>query len=122
VAKATNNPNWIAQLLENPAFVELTLARWKEKRPALERLVGASIDTYARRIEAAQQRNFVRWPILGVQLVNYYTLGTHAEEVAFLKSFLQERMAWFDRAFENAASFNAMCRQGSGGSFGGNEP
>jgi len=109
VAKA-NNPNWIAKLFDNTAFVDLTIARWKQKRPQLEKFVNASIDTYARRLGEAQQRNFTRWPYLGVQLVNYYTFGSHAEEVAFLKTFLNERIAWLDQAFANPASFAAMCK------------
>ena len=58
-------PNWFPRLFDNPDFVNLTLARWKDKRPALERFVNASIATFARRLELPQQRNFARWPVLG---------------------------------------------------------
>jgi hypothetical protein len=103
-------PNWISRLLENPEFLALTISRWKQKRPALEKFVDASIDTYARRLEAAQQRNFERWPIFGVPLTNYYVFSNHAEEVAFVKRFLSERMAWLDKAYESPAAFDALCR------------
>jgi hypothetical protein len=106
----SNNPNWFPKLFENPEFLNLTLARWKQKRPALERFVNASVDTYARRLNAAQQRNFTRWPIFGVPLTNYYVFANYGEEVAFVKRFLNERMAWLDRAYESPASFAAMCK------------
>ena len=61
----------------------VTIARWKEKRPALATFINSGIDTYARRLEGAQQRNFARWPIFGVPLTNYYAFSNHAEEVAF---------------------------------------
>ena len=105
-----NWPNWLAQLSTNPAFVTLVISRWKQKRPALETFINASIDTYAARIDAAQQRNFARWPWLAPNLVNYYPFSSHTEEVAFLKSFLNDRMAWLDKAYASPESFNALCK------------
>jgi CotH kinase protein len=104
--------SWIPPLLAKPAFLDLVLSRWKQKRSALETFINSSIDTYARRIDAAQQRNFARWPVLGVPLAlgDYFLLPTHAEQVAFLKHFLDERMTWLDRAYATPASFEAMCK------------
>ena len=104
--------NWYTPLLAKPAFLDLVLSRWQQKRSALETFINASIDTFARRIEAAQQRNFTRWPVLGVPLAlgDYYLLPTHAEQVAFLKRYLNERMAWLDQAYATPQSFDAMCR------------
>ena len=39
----TNWPNWLAQLSGNSAFVELVVARWKQKRPALEAFINSSV-------------------------------------------------------------------------------
>jgi hypothetical protein len=103
-------PNWITKLFDNPDFLNLTLARWKQKRPALETFINSSIDTFARRLDAAQRRNFTRWPIFGVPLTNYYTFATYAGEVAFLKEFLNQRMAWLDKAYASPESFNALCK------------
>ncbi|MGZ5660491.1 MAG: CotH kinase family protein [Usitatibacter sp.] len=105
-----HSPNWFSKIFDNPQFLDLTLARWKQKRPALEKYVNYSIDAYARRLDAAQQRNFARWPIFGTQLTNYYTFSTYAEEVAFVKKFLNDRMAWLDKAYASPESFNALCR------------
>jgi hypothetical protein len=101
--------NWFGKIFDNPDFLALTLERWKAKRPTLERFINASIDTYSRRLAQAQQRNFVRWPIFGVPLTNYYTFSNHAEEVAFLRQFLNERMAWLDKAYSSPETFAAYC-------------
>jgi hypothetical protein len=103
-------PNWFGAIFDNPDFVDLTLARWKQKRPALEKFINSSIDTYSRRLELPQQRNYARWPYLGVQMNNHYTFYTYADEVAFLRNFLNERMVWLDIAFASPDNFNAMCK------------
>jgi hypothetical protein len=103
-------PNWIARLFDNSDFLNLTISRWKQKRPALEKFINSSIDTYSHRLEAAQQRNFATWQIFGVPLTNYYVFSTYAEEVAFLKRFLNERMVWLDKAYASPETFNALCR------------
>jgi CotH kinase protein len=102
-------PNWLTKLFGYPEFVSLTLERWKAKRPAIEAFVNASIDIHAWRLEAAQQRNFARWPLFGTQGTGYFTFDTYADEVAFLKRFLNERMAWLDAAYASPESFRANC-------------
>ncbi|MGZ5101021.1 MAG: CotH kinase family protein [Usitatibacter sp.] len=105
-----DRPSWFTRMFDNPEFLNLTLARWKQKRPALEKFINHSIDAYARRLEQPQQRNFARWQILGVGIANHYTFYTYAEEVAFVKRFLNERMAWLDKAYASPESFNALCK------------
>ncbi len=105
--------NWVSRMLADPAFVDLVIARWKQNRPAIAAFINAGIDTYAARLDGgAQQRNFARWPILGMSLPfgGYYAFATHAGEVAFLKDFLNQRMAWLDRAYASPQSFAALCR------------
>jgi hypothetical protein len=103
-------PSWISKLFDNPEFLATTLSRWKVKRPALETFVNVSIDTFVRRIADAQQRNFQRWPIFGVPLTNHYVFANYDEEVAFVRRFLSERLAWLDKAYASPEAFNAMCR------------
>ena len=103
-------PNWMSRLFDHPDFLALTISRWKQKRPSLGTLVNASIDTYARRLAVAQQRNFQRWPIFGLWLTNYYMFQSHDEEVAFVRRFLNDRMAWLDRAYASPEAFNALCK------------
>ncbi len=101
---------WFSKLFDDPGFLESTIARWKQRRPALATFINSSIDTYSYRLESAQQRNFERWPIFGVPLTNYYVFSNHAEEVAFMRWFLNERMAWLDKAYESPATFKALCK------------
>ena len=102
--------NWFSKLLDNPDFLALTLSRWKQKRKALGTFVNRAVDTYARRLAVAQQRNFDRWPIFDVPLTNYYVFSNHAEEVAFVRDFLNERMLWLDQAYASPEAFKALCR------------
>ncbi|MDH5264190.1 MAG: CotH kinase family protein [Betaproteobacteria bacterium] len=105
-------PSWFPALFDNPDFVSLTLARWKDKRPAMERLVDSAIAAFTRRLEEPQQRNFTRWPLLGGtrNWADPYTASTYGEHVAFLKRFLGERMAWLDKAYASPAAFAALCK------------
>jgi hypothetical protein len=93
-------PNWLSALLDEPTFLSTTLARWKQKRTSLEVFVDRAIDIFAGRLAAAQQRNFARWP------------GTrsHAEEVAFVKAFLDTRMKWLDEAYASPDAFVMLCK------------
>lgn len=95
-----NDHNWLAALSRNPAFVDMVIQRWKEKRPALEIFITTSIDSYAIRLDAPQARNFAVWQISPDQ----------AWEVAKLRAYLLSRMAWLDQAYESAESFNRLCR------------
>jgi hypothetical protein len=103
-------PNWISKMFDNQDFLALTVSRWKQKRPALEVLVNASIDTYARRLGAAAERNFQRWPIFDVPLSNHYVFANHAEEVAFVRRFLNERLVWLDKVYASPEAFNSWCK------------
>jgi hypothetical protein len=104
--------NWFTRLLEIPEFLDLTLARWKDKRPALERFVDSSITAFTRRLDGEQQRNFTRWPVLRgtVQLSDHEIFSTYEEHVDFLRGFMRKRIAWLDQAYESRESFAAMCR------------
>ena len=104
-------PNWISKLFDNPDFLNLTLARWKDKRPALEKFINSSIATFARRLELPQQRNFERWPVMDTQAWNEANFfPTYRGQVDFLKWFLNERMTWLDRAYASPEAFAALCK------------
>jgi hypothetical protein len=103
-------PNWINRLFEQPDFLALTLARWKEKRAALETFVNFSIDAFEHRLADAEQRNFRRWPIFYVPLTNYYVFGSHAEEVGFVRRYLNDRMHWLDQAYASPEAFKELCQ------------
>ena len=100
-----DNPHayrWYERLFEDPAFAARYAERWHEHRsgalstPQLH----ADIDAAADALAQAQARNFARWPVLG-QYVWPNAPGwdqrlTFEQEVAYLKTWLEERAAWMD--------------------------
>ena len=60
----------------------------------------ARVDEYARQLAEAQERNYRRWPILGQSVnPNWFLGGSYDEEVNWMKSWIQERIAWIDSQF-----------------------
>ena len=95
-------PNWYTRLSSNPQFVDLVVARWKDKQAALRRLTDASILSFQRRLGAAQARNSARWfPFSGIPF---------DRAVADLKGFLDQRHDWMNQAFDSPARFAQMCK------------
>ena len=41
-------------------------------------------------------RNFIRWPILGTYILNYYVFESYDDEVNYLKSWISDRLLWMD--------------------------
>jgi hypothetical protein len=103
-------PNWYVALFRSPDFLALTLSRWQVKRARIVGFIDGAISAYSRRLQAAQARNFGRWPIEMEPRVSYYRFQSHAEEVDFLRRFLLSRVQWLDQAFESPVSFDALCR------------
>jgi hypothetical protein len=91
------NSVWFHQLFQDPAFRQKVKARWNAIKN--KELVAAmnSIDTTAANLNLSQQQNFIKWPILNVNVgVNQFVLGTYPAEVAELKKWLNTRIAWMD--------------------------
>jgi hypothetical protein len=90
---------WYRRLSQDPDFTQRTIDRWWELRrdvfhPAK---IHARIDEWAALLNEAQQRNFGRWPILGRTVhPNYYVGRTYADEIAWLKRWIRNRIAWID--------------------------
>jgi hypothetical protein len=105
-----SQPNWFSRVFDNPEFLALTISRWQQKRPALATFVNSAIDAFDRRLDQAQQRNFDRWPLSGQTPPNPPPPSTHAQDVAFVRQFLNNRMAWLDRAFASPEAYNTLCR------------
>ncbi len=98
-------PFWYARLWQSYEFRAAAAARWQSLRrggEALsdERLYGLydSLATVAS--GAPARRNFERWPVLGQYTwPNVYVPTSHADALAFAKTFLRERVAWLDGQF-----------------------
>jgi subtilisin-like proprotein convertase family protein len=93
-------PFWWQRFLEDSTFQNAVRCRWNELRnnvlsPAR---VEAYADSVANLLDAAQQRNFYRWPILGTYVwPNPEPVPTtYAGEVQELKDFMNARWAWMD--------------------------
>ena len=87
---------------------DLRLGSWAPLAAALRAHLGGAP---RRRLHGAQQRNFARWPVMGTRMwIDYYVFASYGEHVAFLRQYLDERMAWLDRAFASTAAFDSLCR------------
>jgi hypothetical protein len=61
----------------------------------------AVIDHYAAEMDASQDLNFKRWDILGrIEHQNWQASGSYAAEVAILKNYLSDRIAWMDNKLQ----------------------
>ena len=92
-------PFWWPKLMQDSSFVYLLKPRWQQLRNdvlAVAR-VHAVIDSLANHIDEAQARNFQRWPILGTYVwPNAYIGQTYADELNYLKHWLELRILWMD--------------------------
>lgn len=88
--------SWINRLCYDPAFTQKAIAQWQQVRPSLDSLYGF-IDNTAAYLEQSEKQNFSTWPILSIYVwPNSEVAGSYAGEVAFLKNWLRQRIAWID--------------------------
>ncbi len=92
-------PFWWDRLLQDSLFANDLQCRWQYLR---QNVLSTSyifnfIDSVALLVNESQQRNFQRWPILGVYIwPNNIVFNTYAEEVNYLKTWLTDRLNWMD--------------------------
>lgn len=97
---------WYRRLSQDPAFAQRCADRWFELRKHVLNpdIIKARIDQLAAELNEAQKRNFQRWPILGEQVTcNYYVGNSYEDEVRWLKSWIDRRIAWIDGQMASAA-------------------
>jgi hypothetical protein len=97
-------PFWWHKLWKNPTFRLALSDRWETLRQNefSNATVLGYVDSVATVLTAeAQQRNFQKWPVLGVYVwPNYrFDINTYAGEVAWMKTWIEERMAYLDGVF-----------------------
>lgn len=90
---------WASQLHRDPAFRRALAARWKAlTERGLRAAVLASVDRNQAALADSVGRNFRRWPVLDRRLWRTPApQGSHRAEVAHLRRWLDQRMAWMDR-------------------------
>lgn len=93
-------PFWWARLVQDPGFTDSLRCRWEQLREGLlatDRL-HAWVDSMAEVLNEGQQRNFIKWPILGTYIwPNPQPFPTsYAGEIVELENWISARSAWLD--------------------------
>ena len=93
---------WFRRLAQDPDFEQRHIDRWAELRRnqfAPDRIL-ARVDEMAAQLNESQARNFQRWPVLGRFVnPNWYVGRTYRDEIAWMKQWIQQRIAWIDSQF-----------------------
>ncbi|HNQ12480.1 MAG TPA: CotH kinase family protein [Bacteroidia bacterium] len=102
-------PFWWAKLLSDPFYANQLKCRWNELRQGMLHTdsINQWIDSAAYYLNDAQQRNFTKWPILGVYVNwNNYIGQTFSDEINYLKSWIEDRSVWLDANWPGACNVN----------------
>jgi hypothetical protein len=98
---------WYTRLFEDQEFMQRYIDRWWSLRQTVfsyEYITGI-IEYYYTLLSEAQERNFVRWPILGTYVwpnpSGYQERDTYEKEVEWMIDWLQTRLAWIDSQMED---------------------
>ena len=90
---------WVRRMVQDPIFKSNLTCRWQELRNGFltNAYFTSAIDSLATVLQESQQRNYVRWPILGTYIwPNQFVGQTYDEEIVFLKKWIVDRLAWMD--------------------------
>jgi hypothetical protein len=93
------NPFWCGKLFNDPIFKNKFIKRWSELKNTIlsSGIIDKYIDDTLLEINEAVTRNFNKWKILGVYVwPNKNTFKTFDEEIAYLKSWIKQRISWFN--------------------------
>lgn len=93
---------WFKRLMEDQAFRQRIRTRWNELKPNIIALPNA-MDPIATKLVVSQVRNFTKWDILKRQsYLELQVSGSYAGEVQYLKTFLNNHIAWLDSKFNSS--------------------
>lgn len=96
-----NGAGWYSRLFQDSNFVEIVKDRFDYFYSQKNQFI-ATIDQHASDIDAAQERNFIKWPILGVWVwPNAVSFTEYEHEVSYLSDWFSDRMDWLDGAIED---------------------
>ncbi|MGQ9621688.1 MAG: CotH kinase family protein, partial [Bacteroidales bacterium] len=91
--------HWWARLMEDPGYARMFIFRWRELRKTHFSSINIMnfIDSISGYLGTEIERNYNRWPILGKYVwPNYFVGQTYAEEINYLKEWINGRLAWID--------------------------
>ena len=92
-------PFWWKKFRLDPIFNSYLKRRWNEHKANFinPTYLNALIDSCANDLRTAQKRNFQTWNILNTYVwPNNYVGGTYANELTYLKNWLNDRIIWMD--------------------------
>ncbi|MCO5236572.1 MAG: CotH kinase family protein [Chitinophagaceae bacterium] len=91
------NQVWFDRLFQDVSFVELVKEQWQHERKELDSLVDI-LDEMAVYLCQSQIENFKTWDIMNVYLphITSELTGSYDGELAHLKDWLTQRIAWID--------------------------
>ena len=104
-ASANMVPFWWYKLNSDAVYQQHLKERWAQYRSSnlsINKLM-ATVDSLAYVLTAggAEQRNTLAYPLWGVYVwPNYYVASSFADEIAFLKRWLIQRIVWMDRQLD----------------------
>lgn len=94
-----NTPLWWSRFMQDPYFQDRLKCRYdslRETTLSTESLLHL-VDSLTAQLGGAPDRNYDRWPILGMYIwPNYFIGNTYEEELNFLKQWLIGRLDWMD--------------------------
>jgi hypothetical protein len=94
---------WFRRMVQDQLFISNLKCRWQEVRSTImtnDYFLDA-IDSIATVLQESQERNYVRWPILGTYVwPNQYVGQTYADEINFLKQWTLDRLMWMDNSLD----------------------
>ncbi len=96
---ANMNPFWFNRMLQDTVFANNVNCRWIDLRTSIlsDSTLIHYIDSMANMLTEPAQRNYNRWPILGVYVwPNNYVGNTYQEEINYMKNWILDRTAWMD--------------------------
>jgi hypothetical protein len=97
--------SWITYLLEDPNFTAQLKARWNEVGEELYHTAMATIDEAEQNVSASAKENFIRWPnVLGNKIQyehrNTVNISTYECQLQYLRDFIQKRYEWMDKTID----------------------
>ncbi|WP_247237807.1 CotH kinase family protein [Telluribacter sp. SYSU D00476] len=93
-------PFWWKRFMDDPAFVAELQARWQSLRSGVLQTatINGIIDQFIATVSEAQPRDYQRWNVTGER-------GNFPTEIAYLKSWLNQRLTWMDQHVPNLGNY-----------------
>ena len=104
------SPFWWDRLLQDTEFTNGLRCRWEELRGGIlstERM-NSYLDSLAFELTDAADRNFQRWPVMGIYIWPnswfYASATSHLQVIEEMKNWISERSQWLDENIPGVAS------------------